>query len=207
MDIYQAISSRRTVRDFEDRPIDEAVLRRIIEAGLMAPTNNHMREWEFIVFPQKQERYKAIQMVRDRERNEAVDIVDKWGLVEDSQRNMYIDAIPKQHRMLMEAGCLIIPLFRQYEPLLTPGSLSSLNGFASIWCCIENMLLAAASEGIMGVTRIPFDEEVGCLKTMLNVPQGYEIPCYLALGYPVTKQPEIRQHPVDADKKIHLNKW
>jgi nitroreductase len=207
MEIYDAIKARRTVRDFEDRPIDKAVLRRIIEAGLMAPTNNHMREWEFIVFPEKQDRLKAIQMVRDRERHEAVDIVDKWGLAHDSQRNMYIDAIPKQHRMLMEAGCLIIPLFRQYEPLLTPRSLSSLNGFASIWCCIENMLLAAAGEGVMGVTRIPFDEELGCLKTILSIPEGYEIPCYLALGYPAAEQPQICQHPVDADKKIHLNQW
>ncbi len=207
MDIYQAIASRRTVRDFEDRPITPAVLRRIIEAGLMAPTNNHMREWEFIVFPEKKERLNAIQMVRDREQKEAVDIVDRWGLAEDSQRNMYIDAIPKQHRMLTEAGCLILPLFRQHEPLLRPGSLSSLNGFASIWCCIENMLLAAAGEGIMGVTRIPFDEELSYLKSMLNVPEGYEIPCYLALGYPAARQPQIRQHPVDVDKKIHLNHW
>ncbi len=207
MDIYQAIASRRTVRDFEDRPITPAVLRRIIEAGLMAPTNNHMREWEFIVFPEKKERLNAIQMVRDREQKEAVDIVDRWGLAEDSQRNMYIDAIPKQHRMLTEAGCLILPLFRQYEPLLRPGSLSSLNGFASIWCCIENMLLAAAGEGIMGVTRIPFDEELSYLKSMLNAPEGYEIPCYLALGYPAAIKPQIRQHPVDVDKKIHLNHW
>ncbi len=207
MEFYDVIKARRTVRDFESRPIEHAVLRRIIEAGLMAPTNNHMREWEFIVIHDKQERINAIQTVRDRERHEAVDIVDRWGLVDNSQREMYIDAIPKQHRMLIEAGCLIIPLYRQHGPLLSPGSLSSLNGFASIWCCIENMLLAAASEGIQGVTRIPFDEEMGHLKTVLNVPEEYEIPCYLALGYPKEKLPEIRQHPVDVDKKIHLDRW
>jgi nitroreductase len=207
MEIYDAIKARRTVRDFEDRPIEQDVLRRIIEAGLAAPTNNHMREWEFIILPEKRDRLKAVQMVRDRELKEAVDIVDQWGLIDNSQRNMYIDAIPKQHRMLVEAGCLIIPLFRQYEPLLKPGSLSSLNSFASIWCCIENMLLTAVGEGIQGVTRIPFDEEIGYIKTVLNVPEGYEIPCYLALGYPAAKQPQIRQHPVDADSKIHLNRW
>jgi nitroreductase len=69
------------------------------------------------------------------------------------------------------------------------------------------MLLYAAGEGIMGVTRIPFDEEISYLKTVLNVPEGYEIPCYLALGYPAARQPQIRQHPVNADRKIHLNQW
>lgn len=207
MELYEAVKARRTVRDFENRPIEPAILRRIIEAGLMAPTNNHMREWEFILLTDKPRRLEVVRLARDREQREAVEIVDQWGLAESSQREMYIDAIPKQHRMLVEAGCLIIPLFRQYEPLLKSESLSSLNAFASIWCCIENMLLAAASEGVQGVTRIPFDKEVGYLKSALNVPEGYEIPCYLALGYPALKQPEIRQHPVDAESKMHFDRW
>ncbi len=207
MEVYDAINARRTVRDFEDRPIGRQALRRIIGAGLKAPTNNHLREWEFIVLEGRQRRLEAVAMVRDREGREAVDIVDCWGLVESSQREMYIDAIPKQRRMLVEAGCLIIPVFRQEEPLLKPGSLSALNGFASIWCCIENMLLAAASEGIQGVTRIPFDEEARFLKAELNVPQGYEIPCCLALGYPGGQQAKIRQYAVNVDAKIHLDRW
>ena len=207
MELYEAIAARRTVRDFEDRPIARDVLKKIIEAGLKAPTNNHMREWEFIVIENKARRLDVAMVSRDRKTSEAVAIVDQWGLTEGSQREMYIDAIPKQKRMLVETGCLLIPLFRQYEPLLAPGSLSSLNTFASIWCCIENMLLAAASEGIQGVTRIPFDGEIGYLKETLNVPEGYEIPCYLSLGYPARQQPEIRQHPIDTDAKIHLDRW
>ena len=207
MEIYEAINARRTVRDFEARPIEPAVLRRIIAAGLMAPTNNHMREWEFIILPDKARRLEVVRLVRERDRREAVEIVDRWGMTENSQREMYIDAIPKQHRMLVDAGCLIIPLFHQPEPLLTPGSLSALNGFASIWCCIENMLLAAAGEGIQGVTRIPFTEEIKHLKTALNVKEGYEIACYLALGYPAGQQPAIRQYPVDVEKKMHFDRW
>lgn len=46
MDIYDAIYARRSVRDFEDKQIDIEVVKKIISAGLRAPTNNHMREWE-----------------------------------------------------------------------------------------------------------------------------------------------------------------
>lgn len=74
------------------------------------------------------------------------------------QRGTYIDAIPKQYKMLSTSACLIIPCFRNHGPLLKPENLSALNSFASIWCCIENMLIAAVSEGIYGVTRIPFDK-------------------------------------------------
>ncbi len=207
MDIYEAIAARRTVRDFEDRPIAPEVVKKIVDAGLKAPTNNHMREWEFIVIAGKARRLEVAMASRDKAVSEAVAIVDQWGLTDGGQREMYIDAIPKQKRMLVETGCLVIPLFRQYGPLLEPNSLSSLNTFASIWCCIENMLLAAAAQGIQGVTRIPFDSEIGFLKETLNVPEGYEIPCYLSLGYPAAKQPEIRQHPVDVDAKIHFDRW
>jgi nitroreductase len=69
------------------------------------------------------------------------------------------------------------------------------------------MLLAAASEGILGVTRIPFDSEIAHLKATLGIPEGYEIACYLALGYPANEQPAIRQTPVDIKAKIHEDRW
>ncbi len=56
MNIYDAISARRTIRDFEDRPVEQAVMERIIAAGLKAPTNNHLRQWEFVVVNGKEER-------------------------------------------------------------------------------------------------------------------------------------------------------
>ena len=208
MDFYKTVEARRTVRDFEDRPIPREVLERIVGAGLKAPSNNHMREWEFIVLDDPATRMSAIRMVRsDVGIEESTAIIDAWGLTDKGQRDMYLDGIPKQHRMLLTAGTLILPLFRQYGPLLKPDSLSGLNNFASIWCCIENMLLAAASEGIMGVTRIPFDPELAYLRGALGIPLEYEISCYLALGYPSREQPPIRQTSVSVKAKIHQNKW
>jgi nitroreductase len=109
--------------------------------------------------------------------------------------------------MLLEAGCLIIPCFFQSWPLLSPTELSSLNAFASIWCCLENMLIAAASEGIFGVTRIPLGDEAEHIKKVLGIPGGYYIPCYLALGSPAPGAKAIHQNPVKVEEKIHDDKW
>lgn len=208
MDFYEVVALRRTVRDFQDRPIPGDVLERIIGAGLQAPTNDHLRQWEFIILGDKDQRLEVIRRVRNGPGlEEALRIVDQWGLTDQRQRDMYIDAIPKQYRMLRDAGCLILPAFRHRGTLLEPESLSALNSFASIWCCIENMLLAAAAEGILGVTRIPFDEEIHPLKAALGVPEGYEIPCYLALGYPAKELPPIRQTPVCAQERMHQGRW
>jgi len=52
-DFYEVVNKRRTVRDFEDYPISDEVLTRIIDAGFKAPINDHMRDWHFIVIKDK----------------------------------------------------------------------------------------------------------------------------------------------------------
>jgi nitroreductase len=174
---------------------------------MQAPSNNHMREWEFIIINDNAAKLEIISMVnRNRSEEEAVSTIDDWGLTDKYQREMYIDAIPKQYRMLLDAGCIIIPCFRQID-LLKPKNLNSLNPFASIWCCIENILLAAVDEGIYGVTRIPYDEEILHLKKALSIPVDYEIPCYIALGYPKGDVNKIPQHSFNIEDKMHFNMW
>jgi nitroreductase len=209
VDVYEAISKRRTVREFKDQPIGQESIIRIINAGLRAPTHNHLRQWEFILVDDEQARLSVVDKInKNRSARDSEKLVDKWGYTDQYQRLMYIDAIPKQYRMLLQAGCLIIPCFRQKSPLLKPRDLSALNAFASIWCCIENMLVAAVAEGIYGVTRIPFEKEIKHLKATLGIPEEYAIPCYLALGYPEENYAgSIPQHSVRAAERIHFNRW
>ena len=50
MDAYQAITSLRSVRQFDlGRPIDEAVLHRILQAGRMSGSSKDSQPWWFIV--------------------------------------------------------------------------------------------------------------------------------------------------------------
>jgi nitroreductase len=49
MDVYQAIRSRRTVRDYKPDPIPEEVLRKILQAARWAPSSSNTQKWYFIV--------------------------------------------------------------------------------------------------------------------------------------------------------------
>ncbi|MHC1770286.1 MAG: nitroreductase family protein [Flexilinea sp.] len=208
MDIYEAISRRQTIRDFEDKEIPTEILYKILGAGLKAPTNDHLRQWEFILLQDKAKRTELVSHIHAPKTTKgATTLVDRWGLTDPSQREVYIDAVPKQHSMLMQAAVLVLPCFYSSEPLLKPKTLSSLNCLASIWCCVENILIAAASEGIFGVTRIPFEEERKLLSGLVNLPEGYEVPCYIALGYPKENAKRITQHEVHLEDKIHMNRW
>ncbi|SCY49740.1 nitroreductase family protein [Butyrivibrio sp. INlla14] len=53
MELFEAINQRKTIRDFENEVISKEILEKIISAGLKAPTNDHMRDWQFVVVTDK----------------------------------------------------------------------------------------------------------------------------------------------------------
>jgi nitroreductase len=128
-------------------------------------------------------------------------------MTDTCQIDMYMDAIPKQYSMLYHAGCIVLPFFKQSQPLLEPETLSSLNSFASIWLCIENILLAATAEGLGVSLRIPSEKELSYLREVVHYPEDYYMPCYLGIGYPAKDAVIIPQKEFDIKDKIHLNRW
>jgi len=63
MDIYTTIHTRRTIRDFDNRLIEMDIIKKIIDAGLKAPTNDHMRNWEFVIINDKDVRAEILRII------------------------------------------------------------------------------------------------------------------------------------------------
>lgn len=205
MEFYQAIENRRTTREFTDREVSQEVLNRILKAGLLAPTHNHLRDWEFVVLQESGDKDNALQYVR------------KWAKAQDENRSvsangnpeqkMYAYAMPRQYDMLFGAPYVVLPFFKAGEGLLRPVSLSALNSFASVWCCIENIFLAAAAEGLSCSMRIPVGDEGKMVARAVGAPSGYRMPCYIGMGYPAEDAPVLEQIEYTAAQKIHFGKW
>ena len=49
MTVWEAVSTRRAVRRFADRPLDEGHLDRILHAGRRAGSSKNLQRWDFIV--------------------------------------------------------------------------------------------------------------------------------------------------------------
>jgi nitroreductase len=49
MDVMEAIRTRRSVRSYEDRPVEDDKLLAVLEAGRLAPSAKNMQEWRFVV--------------------------------------------------------------------------------------------------------------------------------------------------------------
>jgi nitroreductase len=49
MDVFEAIKSRRSVRQFTDEPIGQEELHRLLEAARWAPSGGNQQRWRFVV--------------------------------------------------------------------------------------------------------------------------------------------------------------
>jgi nitroreductase len=49
MDLFETIMGRRSIRKFKKDVIDDKILRKIIEAGIWAPSAGNLQSWEVIV--------------------------------------------------------------------------------------------------------------------------------------------------------------
>ena len=116
---------------------------------------------------------------------------------------MYLKALPVQKRMLLSSPELLGVCFRMRKPLKDCKSLYDLNCLASVWTCIENILLAMTAEGLHGVTYVP--HETTSLKKLLDVPEDYEVAALIPIGY--ARDYSVKQIPASLKEKMHINKW
>lgn len=208
MEFTDVLEKRRTYRDYSDREVSDEILNKVISAAFKAPTNDHLRQFEFVVVRGKENIAKVIAPLAKNIAAFSKLVFEADDTGDKEKMEMFADALPKQQKMLMQSGLLIIPFYNQKQcPLLHPVEQSSLNYFASAWCALENMLLAATDEGLGTVFHIPVANEAEEIKKIVNAPEGYEFICLLTIGYPAERVFLPNQKEIDINKKIHLNKF
>lgn len=85
--------------------------------------------------------------------------------------------------------------------------INSLNSFASVWCCIENIFLAATAEGLACSMRIPVGDEGLKAAEAVHVPEGYMLPCYIGLSYPAENAAVVEQVERPVKSTLHFGTW
>ncbi|WP_418990898.1 nitroreductase family protein [Alistipes sp.] len=209
MEFYRVLELRRTVRDFSDRKVEDDVLNKVLAAAFRAPTNDHLRQLEFVVVRGRENILRLVAPVAENtQRIQQAGLEAASQTMDRDEYAMFSDALPKQQLMLVESDCLVLPFFRQVGcPLCRPAEQSSLNYFASAWAAVENILLAATAEGLACAFRIPIGSEPEHVKQLVGAPGDYEFTCFLAIGYPAPDAHMCRQKTVRVEERIHRNGW
>lgn len=53
MEAYEAIVTRRSIRQFEDRPVSAETVEKLLRAAMLAPSAGNQQPWEFIVLTER----------------------------------------------------------------------------------------------------------------------------------------------------------
>lgn len=172
--LYKAIYSRRDVRShFTSKTIDEQVLTRILNAGHHAPSVGFSQPWNFILIkdPKTKSRIKK-SFEAERERSSQ--------LVEEPKRSKYLSF---KLEGILESPVNICVTYdpSKFGPFIIGKSSIPETGIYSVCCAVQNLWLAARTEGIgVGWVSILSNE---VLKKTLDLPEHVVPIAYLCLGY------------------------
>lgn len=204
MELSDVIIKRRTIRDFSSEEVPYEIICDSLKAGLKAPSYNHLKEWDFILVKDQNLRYALTQTeeMLDEITGEIEQAFDSY---ESLAKKMYLDAIPKQKRMILEAPELLVVVYKPKTRVNESNKVYDLNCLASVWCCIENILLTLADNDVFGVTFIP--KNTTAVKKVLDIPNDLEVAAIIPFGYKSNNARIIPQKEVNLESRLHISKW
>ncbi len=204
MDFSEAAGKRRTVRDFSRREVPEAVIEKAAGLAFKAPSYNHLRQWDFILVRDGETK---LRLTQTEEMLDAVtpEIASAFKNHDETAKAMYLEAIPKQRRMILGAPVVLAVVFRPKTPVREAERVYDLNCLASVWCCIENLLLSLAEDDVFGVTFIP--KNTPGVKEALGIPAELEVAALIPIGYRGDGYREMPQKEIDIHSRIHRERW
>ena len=171
--LYKAIYSRRDVRShFTSEPIEDEVLTRILNAAHHAPSVGFSQPWNFILIKDFDTRKKI---------KESFDIERKRSskLVEEPKRSKYLSF---KLEGILDSPVNVCVTYdpSRFGPFVIGRSSIPDTGLYSVCCAIQNLWLAARTEGIgLGWVSILSNE---ILKKQLQLPEHILPVAYLCLG-------------------------
>jgi len=171
---YKAIYSRRDVRsNFTSEPIDDQVLTRILKAAHHAPSVGFSQPWNFILVKNTETREKIKESFEKEKAKSS-------NLVEEPRRSKYLSY--KLEGILESA----INVCVTYDPTKTGSFVIGRTsipetGIFSVCCAVQNMWLAARTEGIgVGWVSILSNQ---VLRDALSIPDHVLPVAYLCMGH------------------------
>lgn len=194
------------MRCYQDRPVEQEKIDRVLECGLKAPTNNHLRDWHFVFLKSMELRKDILEnsgaFSRTPDSKFLSDTLAKINI--ESQREVYSYSVPLQEKILLTAPEVLLVCFKMSKKISECTRLFDLNSFASAWLAVENILLTMAAEGLYGVTMVPFQTDK--LKQIMGMPENIEVATFIPFGYP-DKEPPITQVMKQLKDTVHIDKW
>jgi nitroreductase len=168
MELFEAIKTRRSIRKYSDKTVEEDKLRQVLESVRMAPSWANYQCWRLIVVKDKatKEQISALSYVESYFAPKGYKSNPSMKALADAPVVIVLCADPGQSGVIWGQNYYLVDL-----------------GIAA-----QNMMLAARGLGLGTVFVGIYDEEK--LKSLLRIPAAVRIVGLFPLGYPVEEKKE-----------------
>ena len=199
-DLFEIIRTTRSMRRLKPDPVPNGLIRKILEAGVCAPSGGNMQRWRFLVITDAEIK-RTVGAYYKRAWDEQVAPRYRSGEpAPGMSRERFLrllDAAEYLAAHIHEAPVWIIPCLEGGAPTRTSGS--------SIYPAVQNMLLAARALGLgatLTTLYLQFEKEA---EAALGLPAGVHSYALLPIGYPMGRFGPVRRVPL-ADV-VFENRW
>lgn len=199
-DVWETMSTARTIRRFTDQPVDDETLRRCLEAATWAPSGANAQAWRFVVLRSAEQRAVVAKAAAH-----ALAVIEPvYGMTrpdpaDDSPRARNNRATYELHD---RAGEFTSVLFAQKR---FPTASELLLG-GSIFPAMQNFLLAARAQGLGTclTSWASYDGEK-VLREAVGVPDDWMLAGHIVVGWPKGSFGPLRRRPLT--HAVNLDRW
>jgi nitroreductase len=194
MDVYEAIERRTTTRSFS-QGVSEMQLRKLLLAGVKAPSGSNVQPWEFIIIEDKD----LIEKIAELKYQTSLKMnLDNMFLNEPGTLEQIFQHNPKlplsQQRAIRQReayrNCTVIAVCNRKGHGIGRKPWMNVENIASTWMCIENIILAATADGLGVQISILREESKIAAEKLLRVPDDYELATMIMTGMPAEVPPK-----------------
>lgn len=196
MEFQDVVRRRKMVRSFEDRPVEDALVDRLIANALRAPSAGYSQGWAFLV-------------LRGR------DEIQRYWLAHRSPGGSEYSQFP----LLFNAPVMVVCLSheRVYRERYSrpdkrrPGQ-PEREWPVPYWHVDTGMaaLLLVLTAVDLGLGALLFEvPRQADVRTAFGIPEAYTAVASVAIGYPVAEptRPSLKRGPRDRDEVVHYGRW
>jgi nitroreductase len=192
MPLGEAMRTQRAIRRLKPDPVDDALVLRLIELALKAPTGGNAQAWEFVVV-----RDPATKRAIGRLHRQAVAVRSKVAgksAETDPKRLRNRDAVRWQADHFEEIPVIVVACQRgHYVPFV---HILAATYFGSIFPSIQNLLLAARAANLGAALTTYSLWNTIALRRMLGLPWSITPCAVIPLGWPIGRYGPTTRRPV-----------
>jgi nitroreductase len=201
-DLFEAMHTMRAIRRWQNRPVPDDLIFKIIDAATRAPNGGNRQPWGFIVITDDAQRAEIGRLVRE----------ELAPRIAEFRAELTTGPEPSRRRMVASA----LNLFENFgsAPLIVipcldfpPGheSADGMGAASNIYPAVQNLLLAARGVGLGGVLTTVNRRIELQLRAMLTIPANVQPVCTIPLGFPDANFGPTVRRPVQ--EVTHWGAW